>query len=306
MTEKLRSPVAATLVAALTIWAACAGRVEPVDPRSLTPPAITLPLRNGSAAFAVIGDSGTGGSAQHRVAAQLAAAHSVFPFEFVIMTGDNLYGSEGAGDYRNKFEIPYQPLLDAGVKFYASLGNHDDTNQIFYEPFNMGGQRFYTFRPKGDLRFFALDTNYLTPEQLDWFERELHRSESNWKIAFFHHPLYSEGRHGSNIRARQALEPLFVEHGVDVVFAGHEHFYERVKPQNGVHHFTTGASAKLRRGDIDRAADFHASGFDEGYHFMLVEIAGDDLHFQVITDRGQTVDSGTIRRPPDPEPTPTG
>lgn len=301
----MRSPgtCLAAVVIALTVSAACATRVEPIDVATLKAPAITLPLRDGSARFAVIGDSGTGGSAQYRVAARLISAHSVFPFEFVIMTGDNMYGSEGADDYRNKFEIPYKPLLDAGVKFYASLGNHDDTNQVFYKPFNMDGKRFYTFKPEADLRFFALDTNYLTPEQLDWLRNELNRSESRWKIAFFHHPLYSEGRHGSNIRARQALEPVFIAHGVDVVFAGHEHFYERIKPQHGVYHFTTGASAKLRPGDIDRGAAFHAAGFDTGYHFMLVEIVDDELHFQVISDTGLTVDSGTIRRPADRVPT---
>jgi len=87
-----------------------------------------------------------------------------------------------------------------------------------------------------------------------------------------------------------------VKYGMDVVFVGHEHFYERIKQQKGVHYFTTGGAAKLRRGDIDRETDFHAAGFDEGYHFILVEIVDDALHFQVISDRGQTVDSGVIRR----------
>ena len=121
------------------------------------------------------------------------------------------------------------------------------------------------------------------------------------KIAFFHHPLYSEGRHGSDIRLRQALEPLFVEHEVDVVFVGHEHFYERIEPQKGVHYFTSGGAAKLRRGDIDRDADFHVAGFDQGYHFMLVEIVDDKLHFQVITEQGRTVDAGKIQRRQEPQ-----
>jgi predicted phosphodiesterase len=255
-------------------------------------------------ALSVIGDTGTGGSAQYRLAARLAAAHTRFPFEFVIMAGDNMYGSQGARDFETKFAIPYKPLLDAGVKFYAALGNHDDTNQIFYEPFNMGGQRFYTFRPKADLRFFALDSNYMTPEQLEWLEKELGASTSDWKMAFFHHPLYSEGRHGSDLRLRQAVEPLFLKHGVDVVFVGHEHFYERLKPQNGIHYFTSGGAAKLRRGDIDRDAPIHAAGFDQGYHFMLVEIVDDELHFQVITDEGRTVDAGMIQRRQEPQDRP--
>jgi hypothetical protein len=86
---------------------------------------------------------------------------------------------------------------------------------------------------------------------------------------------------------------MFVEHRVNVVFAGHEHFYERVKPQKGIQYFVAGASAKLRRGDIDPSA-FTAFGYDQGYTFMLVEIDGDQMHFQTITDQGQTVDSGVV------------
>jgi predicted phosphodiesterase len=287
------------MVVAVTAASCAAGRIAPIDPTTIAAPAVTLPRDPDSLRFAVMGDAGTGGAAQYRVAARLAAAHSVFPFEFVLMTGDNMYGSEGPRDYETKFEIPYRPLLDGGVKFYAALGNHDDTNQIYYEPFNMGGRQYYTFRPKAGVRFFALNSDYMSPEQLEWLEEELRASGSEWKIAFFHHPLYSAGRHGSDLRLRQALEPLFVQHDVDVVFAGHEHFYERTKPQKGIYHITTGAAGKLRAGDIDRRSAFHEAGFDEGYHFILAEIVDDTMYFQVISDQGRTVDAGTIRRRPE-------
>jgi predicted phosphodiesterase len=284
----------------LTAAQGCAGQIAPLAQRapSVIPTAahVRLPLRDGSARFAAIGDTGTGGSGQYRVAGQLSAAHAKFPFEFVLMMGDNMYGSERAEDYVDKFERPYKPLLDAGVKFYASLGNHDGTNQIFYQRFNMGGKRFYTFKPGDDLRFFALDSTYMSPEQLEWLEKELSASGSEWKIAFFHHPLYSEGHHGSDLQLRQELEPLFLKHGVDVVFTGHEHFYERLKPQKGIHYFIAGGSAKLRRGDIDRSAPIHAAGFDQGYSFMVIEIVADEMHFQAISDQGKTVDSGVIQR----------
>jgi hypothetical protein len=261
---------------------------------------ILLPLREGSARFVVIGDTGTGGGDQQRLSERLITARQKFPYEFILLTGDNLYGSEKPKDYVNKFERPYKALLDAGVKFYASLGNHDDTNQILYKPFNMNGKRFYTFKPKPDLRFFALDSNYMSPEQLTWLEKELSASSSEWKIVFFHHPIYSTGeRHGSDLRLREQLEPRFVKHGVDVVFTGHEHFYERLKPQNGVHYFISGGGAKLRKGGIE-GGPVHETGFDQGFHFMLIEVAADVMHFQVISDLGKTVDSGTITRRPNP------
>jgi predicted phosphodiesterase len=257
---------------------------------------LRLPLADGSLRFAVIGDSGTGDSEQVEVARQLIAFRPRFPFEFAIMLGDNLYGRENPGDYEKKFERPYKPLLDAGVKFYASLGNHDDPTQRFYKPFNMNGERFYTFRPKQGIRFFALDSNLMDRKQLDWLEKELAASGSDWKICFFHHPPYSSGgEHGSNLNLRQQVEPLFVRYGVDVVFTGHEHFYERIKPQQGITYFIAGSSAKLRRGDITRS-NLTAKGYDQGYTFMLVEIAGDEMHFQTISHRGETVDAGSIRR----------
>jgi DNA repair exonuclease SbcCD nuclease subunit len=258
---------------------------------------LKLPMKEGSVRFAILGDAGTGGSAQRRVARRLAATHAIYPFEFVLMLGDNLYGSEDSADYARKFETPYKPLLDAGVKFYAALGNHDDPSQAFYKPFNMDGKRYYSFKaPNGSVRFFALDSNYMQQEQLTWLEKELAASGSDWKIAFFHHPLYSSGeRHGSDEKLREQLEPLFVKHGMEVVFTGHEHFYERLKPQKNIHYIISGAAAKLRRGNIGDSG-LTAKGYDQGYNFVIVEIAGDDMHFQTLTDRGETVDSGVIRR----------
>jgi len=256
---------------------------------------LRLPNKDGSVKFAVIGDGGTGGSGQRAVANRMAAFRNKFEFDFAIMLGDNLYGSERPGDYRSKFEIPYKALIDGGVTFYASLGNHDDPNQRMYKLFNMNGERYYTFKPSltAGIRFFALDSNYMDPKQVEWLKKELAGSGSDWKIPFFHHPPYSSGRHGSNEILRQQLEPIFEKHRVNVVFTGHEHFYERVKPQKGIQYFVAGASAKLRRGDIDPSA-FTAFGYDQGYSFMLVEIDGDQMHFQTITDRGQTVDSGVV------------
>jgi 3',5'-cyclic AMP phosphodiesterase CpdA len=245
--------------------------------------------------FAVLGDSGTGDRQQYEIGARLAEVRARFPFDFAIMLGDNLYGRERPQDYRKKFEEPYRPLHDAGVDFHASLGNHDDPDQRFYKPFNMNGERYYRFT-KGDAAFFALDSNYMDPKQLSWLEEQLSRSGEDWKIAFFHHPPYSSGRrHGSETDLRVLVEPLFVAHGVSVVFTGHEHFYERIKPQHGITYFIAGSAAKLRRGDI-RKTELTAKGFDTDRAFMIVQIAGDEMQFQAISRSGQVVDSGTVRR----------
>jgi hypothetical protein len=259
---------------------------------------ISLPQRDGSLKFAVIGDNGTGDSAQYEVAQRMTEAHALYPFELVLMMGDNMYGSERPRDYERKFERPYKPLLDAQVKFYASLGNHDDREQRFYKNFNMDGQLYYTFKaPKQDVRFFALETTYLEPRQVQWVERELKSSGEDWKIAFFHHPMYSSGeRHGSSVQIREALEPLFLKYNVSAVFSGHEHFYERLKPQNGIFYMISGAGGKLRRGNLRDNSQMTARGFDTDNHFVLMEIDGDELFYQAISRRGATVDSGSVRR----------
>jgi hypothetical protein len=258
---------------------------------------LRLPNNKESVRFAVLGDTGTGERPQYQTAEQLERLRAVFPFDFVIMLGDNLYGGDKPRDFDKKFEVPYAPILKAGVKFYAALGNHDDPNQRYYEHFNMGGKRFYTFKPKDGVRFFALDSNYMDKPQIEWLEKELADSGSDWKIAFFHHPLYSSGeRHGPDEDLRRILEPLFLKYQVSVVFTGHEHFYERLKPQKGIHYFIEGGSAKLREGNIRRSPET-AMGFDSDNTFMLCEIDGDKLHFQTITRTGRTIDSGVIQRP---------
>jgi 3',5'-cyclic AMP phosphodiesterase CpdA len=136
----------------------------------------------------------------------------------------------------------------------------------------------------------------MDPQQLAWLEKELQNSGSDWKICYFHHPLYSSAAfHGSSTELRRVLEPLFVKYGVHAVFAGHDHVYERVIPQKGIQYFTEGASGSLRKGNL-RKKGMTAAGYDQDRSFMVVEIAGDDLSFQTISRTGQTVDSGVIRR----------
>lgn len=256
---------------------------------------VTLPKAKGSVRFAVIGDSGTGEKPQYETADRLRLAREQFPFDFVLMMGDNIYGSKTPRDFARKFELPYKALLDQKVSFYASLGNHDVPEEQQYKLFNMNGQRYYSFK-KGDVRFFALDSNYMDPDQLKWLTEQLQNSNDEWKIAFFHHPLYSSAAaHGSSVELRGILEPLFQKYGVQVVFSGHDHVYERMAPQKGIAYFTEGSSGQLRRGDV-RGAGFTAKFFDTDCSFMLVEIAQNELYFQTLSRSGETVDAGKVTR----------
>jgi predicted phosphodiesterase len=261
-------------------------------------PTTPLPNRPDSLKFAVLGDFGDGSDEQYALAAEMARVRERFPYEFVITVGDNIYGSERPQDFVRKFEVPYKLLLDNGIRFYASLGNHDSREQRYYKLFNMDGKTYYSFKPdKQNVKFFALESDYLEPEQVDWLQKELEGSREDWKIPFFHHPPYSSGgRHGSHVRHREVLEPLFVKHNVSVVFTGHDHVYERTKPQQGIVYFVAGSGGKLRRGDIDRDTGITAVANAQDRIFVVCEIFGDELVFNAISHTGQVIDSGLITR----------
>ena len=264
---------------------------------------LALPNALTSVKFAVIGDSGRGTPEQHAVADQMVRFRRTFKFAFVLMLGDNIYeGPATPEDYRLKFEEPYQELLGAGVRFFASLGNHDDPRQVDYTPFNMDGERYYSFAPPEDpltrlttrVEFFALDSTNLDSVQVRWLDERLEASNARWKIVFLHHPLYTSGRYRNTSRAhRLALEPVLTRRGVSAVFSGHEHIYQRSDLQNGIQYFVSGGAGSLRRGD-GVAAPYVARSYSEDYHFMLVEIEDDALHFQAIARSGETIDAGTL------------
>ena len=255
-----------------------------------------FPLKSNSVRFAAIGDMGTGDTPQYEVAQRMLSARETFPFDFVITLGDNIYGGSSPKDFEKKFEVPYKPLLDTGVKFYASLGNHDNPNERLYKLFNMNGANYYTFK-KGNVHFFVLDSNYMDPKQLAWLEKQLQDAgSSDWKICYFHHPLYSSGKtHGSSVELRSLIEPIFIKYGVDAVFSGHDHVYERVQPQKGIYYFTEGSSGQLRDGDLAKTG-MTEKGFDTDRTFMLVEVAGDEMYFQTLSRAGTMVDFGVLRR----------
>jgi 3',5'-cyclic AMP phosphodiesterase CpdA len=159
----------------------------------------------------------------------------------------------------------------------------------------MNGQRYYTYVRK-NVRFFALDTTLMDRKQLDWLDAGLKDSREDWKICYFHHPLYSNAsRHGASVDVRLLLEPLFVKYGVNVVFSGHDHVYERLKPQQGIYYFVSGAAGQLRKGNME-PSDQTAASFDQDQSFMLMEVAGDEMFFESVSRTGRIVDSGLINR----------
>jgi hypothetical protein len=267
-----------------------AAAATPQPPGTTSP--LPMPSIRGGTVFAIMGDSGSGDQAQKAVAqAMLTYFETAHRFPFVLMLGDNLYDD----DYTNEFSVPYKPLLDRGVKFYAALGNHDRDLEIHFKPFNMNDVDRYSF-DQGNARFAVLNSNHpADPLQLKWLDEVYADAGTKWRIAFFHHPLYSSGQHAAESRdvIRPALEPVLVRNHVDVVFSGHEHLYERIKPQHEVKYFVSGGGGRYLYGYKPNA--FDEVGVSE-HHFMVAQIAGDRMFFEAITHAQQVIDCGVLYR----------
>ena len=271
-----------------------------------------------SFAFVVIGDAGCGCSGQEAVANRMLQWHSEKPFSVVLTTGDNIYGRDSrrrGGSrqlFEERFDKYYDGLLKKGVKFYASLGNHDmETRQGRDEiadraRFNILGKRgYYSFTPditingRSLVTFIALNSITLDDdnEQVAWLGRTLTDGNSIWEIPFFHHPIYTPpGKHEDDVEIRSLIENVLVAAGVKVTLSGHNHFYARMKPQNGVIHFITGGGGRSLKTPVK---DEKTAEMAESYHFMYVELTPESLNFYVVPPSGPPIDSGSITLDPD-------
>jgi 3',5'-cyclic AMP phosphodiesterase CpdA len=227
-------------------------------------------------------------------------AHKQSPFDFVISVGDNIYPDGGGRYFKKHFEAPFAGLLKDRVNFHTVLGNHDVVagrqDQCQYPLFNMTGSTYYKLeRGDGLAEFFMLDSTDFDQEQTAWLENSLRNSKAKWKIAVFHYPIYSSGQtHGSNLRLRKLLEPLLTRYDVNVALSGHDHIYERTKPQQGVQYFVSGSGGKVRTGDVDRGSGLSAAAFDKDNHFMVFEVEDSHTDYQAISEKGAIVDSGSL------------
>lgn len=272
--------------------------------------------------FAVIGDAGVGCAAKGGQQCQIADLMCEYrsEFDFVIMLGDNIYEDGNPAHFPLKFEEPYRCLLDQGVPFYPTLGNHDvernrwqyESDHVNYRYFQMYDDRdqvrrhYYSYRKGSVVRngavvplveFLALDSTRFTypnsppdPEQIQWVTRRLSESNAAWKIPYYHHPLYSSARtHGSTRAMQQLFESPFIDGGVKVAFAGHDHVFEKTLPQNGIHHFVSGAAGKLRVRDINRNSPLPEVFNDYTPHFMIVTVTEQALSWYMVDVNGEPV-----------------
>ena len=295
-------------------------RIRTEEGEALSPPGAfrTAPLA-GPVRFAVLGDSGSATLPQLQVASCLATA----AVDLVLHTGDLVYPGFTRALADLRLMSVYEPIV-RNVPWYPTPGNHDLYGpelldpyfEIFLLPTNpvTGTAHFYSF-DFGDAHFVSLFVPTLTPfrdqqpwqmgadsPQLPWLAGDLASTDRPWRIVFLHSPLFHSGGHRyddynfNGVQDRLELQawllPILTRYGVQAVFSGHDHSYERLAPIHGVHAFVTGGGGYTLYALTER--DRLSLVYEARFHHLECEIDGDTLHV-VARDRfGNVFDTVTI------------
>jgi len=266
------------------------------------PPVFEVQAADEPVRVAAFGDFGRGTPAQREVATAMARYHDEETLDLGITLGDNFYprGMRSPADPRWK-EL-WSDLYDRiGIRFYASLGNHDwgfadspAAEVLFTRPdssWQMPASR-YSFRA-GHAQFFALDTMALSAAQLAWLSRELERSEARWKIVYGHHPIRSAGSHGDTSEMVEKLLPVLADRA-DVYIAGHDHDMQQLATEAGVSLFVVGSGgADVRPIEPGPRSLFAASA----HGFAVLHIEREHLTLDFLSTRLEVLHSARLTKP---------
>jgi len=274
--------------------------------------------------FLVFGDSGRATREQYALADDMLAVEP--QPDFVLHTGDVVYGDGARKRYHDRFFAPYASLL-ARVNLWPCLGNHDVAKQDSGEPTGEAGQELgyqevfelpqngpaglppdhnYYF-DYASCRVAVVDTNADTDTLRDriapWLQEVLSAPGPRWKFVVYHHATYTAGRYKNDLRPRQLLVPTIEAAGVDVVFNGHDHNYQRTMPLRGeqivplgqgtVYVITGAGGAQLYDVPAEGRPPYVAFVDDHEHSFTQVTVDGDTLTLRQIAIGGKTVDTVT-------------
>ena len=243
--------------------------------------------------FLAFGDSGGGTTEQRALRDHMLK----LPFDFIIHTGDIAYDNGAIAEFEDNVFAVYAELL-RNLPLFPSAGNHDyhtlqgaPFDDVFVLP-GEHGEKWYSY-DWGRIHFAALDTEADYAAQAEWLDKDLAANQRPWKIVYMHRPLYSSGEHGSDMRLRGLLAPVLEKYHVQLVLTGHDHDYERMKPQNGVAYVVTGGGG---RGTRPVGASSFTAFSEQVIHFVVVEVGLEQLVLHAIDATGQEFDSLVVPR----------
>jgi predicted phosphodiesterase len=243
--------------------------------------------------FLALGDTRSDAAAHQSV---VDRAVTLSP-DFVLHSGDFVYDGSVAAQWTTFFAVERELLCQSPL--FGALGNHEKNASNYFDAFHLpGNERWYSF-DYGNAHFVGLQIDDYADYgpgsvQYAWLENDLTSTDRLWKIVFFHTPPYSSGRHGGRASVRDALGPLFAQHGVDLVFNGHDHDYERSVVGDVTYIVTGGGGAPL----YDReTGNLYSVYFSKTYHCVHVTVRGGMLSSVGVRPDGTQFDPFTIFKP---------
>ena len=251
-----------------------------------------------------VGDFGTGNESQQAVAASLRRYHRERPFDFGITLGDNYQDDGPYGPRDPRWQTYWSSLYPAlGIRFYASLGNHDWGNPDGPGATMAFAQQdaalrlpspYYTYTA-GPVQFFVVNTPLMSEAQLQWLRDELAASTSSWRVVYGHFHIYSALR-GDNQALIANLLPILKEHKVHLYLCGHEHLFQHLKPEGGVEFFVNGAAGGSGRAARQQGYDrvLFMDELEQG--FTVLEASADTLTVRFVGAKGQAVYEKTLQK----------
>ncbi len=275
--------------------------------------------RTGSFRMLAFGDSGMASFSQYKLADKMVVEKA----DVVIHTGDLVYPMGTPQLYPDAFYGAYPDMI-ASAPFMPVIGNHDyqveggrPMLRAFVLPRNgptgTDPERHYWF-DYGCARFAAIDSDVDEAELQDkvapWLKTVFGNAADLWRFVYFHHPPYTgAAKHLPDKKTKRTLVPVMEELGVDLVFNGHNHLYERTHPlrgdqivddAQGIIYIVTGAGGANRyamQAPASRPAYVHAY-FDADFSFTIADVAPRSFACKQIDLKGRVVDRWELRRGP--------
>jgi len=260
-----------------------------------------------------LGDSGTGLPGQKRLRDVLLEQE----FDVFLHLGDIAYQDGSHRQLEDYFFTIYEDVLH-GVPTFPTIGNHEyetELGQPYLDVYYLFEQarrpadreRYYAF-DYGDVHIVSLDSNpemlatvddTSTDDMIDWLTDDLSTSTATWKIAIFHHPMYTSTGRTPSSDLRTKVLPVLEAGGIDLVLAGHVHNYERSVPMRGgapaptdldaITYIVSGAGGAPLEPTME--SDIFAASNSADYSFLKLTIDGCTAQAASIADDGSTVDS---------------
>lgn len=263
-------------------------------------------------AFAVISDT----QGNPKVSGAVAKHAWALRPNFLLHPGDLVSTGTVKSQWLDHFFLSMKPLFER-IAFFPVLGNHERDARFYYDYMSLPTPEYYYTFSYSNAQFFLIDSNREVgpgSEQFLFLERELKKSSAQWKIVCYHHPAYSsdENDYGDtwsgpssrgDLRTRK-LVPLFDRYGVDIVWNGHIHSYERTwplredratSPGNGTVYMITGGGG----GGLETPGPirpFFQNTVKHGHHFSYVAVNGNTLELKSYDLEGRLFDTTMIQK----------